>query len=213
MIIKSELWILGALKVISHNAPFWTLHSDTNISDKEHRSFFKKFVNCMYKIREDFISYPSTKDELDEVMHCYTQKFLSGCGKSVNVIHLKESNCTVGDVNWYPSLAFEVIKGCDRQILGVLMAHFGTRNNKQIVHRDETINLVRKSWYKNVNGNCMMGIEMRNRIQVCISYVMAVIFVGQSSSALLSTSQCHHRKAISLQKLKVSEKVWSVYLV
>lgn len=59
----------------------------------------------------------------------------------------------------------------------------------------------------------MMGIEMRNRIWVCISYVMAVIFVGQSSSALLSTSQCHQRKAISLQKLKVSEKVWSVYLV
>ena len=89
MIIKSELWILGALKVISHNALFWTLHSDTNISDKEHCSFFKKFVDCMYKIREDFISYPSTKDALDEVMHCYTQKFLSGCSESVNAIHLK----------------------------------------------------------------------------------------------------------------------------
>jgi hypothetical protein len=57
--------------------------------DKEHRSFFKKFVNCMFTVREDFISYPSTKDELDEVMHCYTQKFLSGHGESVNVIYLK----------------------------------------------------------------------------------------------------------------------------
>jgi hypothetical protein len=63
------------------------------------------------------------------------------------------------------------------------------------------------------NGICTMSIEMRNRIWVWISYVMAVIFVGQSSSALLSTSRCHQRKAISLQKLKVSEKVWSVYLV
>ena len=30
------------------------------------------------------------------------------------------------------------------------MPHFGTCNDKQIVHTDETINLVRNSWYKNV---------------------------------------------------------------
>ena len=52
MIIKLKLRILGALKVISHNAPFWTLQSNTNISDKEHRSFFKKFIGCLYTIRE-----------------------------------------------------------------------------------------------------------------------------------------------------------------
>jgi hypothetical protein len=69
MIIKLELRILGALKVISHNAPFRTLQSDTNISDKEHRSFFKKFISCLYTIREEFIGYPATEAELDEVMH------------------------------------------------------------------------------------------------------------------------------------------------
>jgi hypothetical protein len=154
MIIKLELRILGALKVISHNAPFRTLQSDTNISDKEHRSFFKKFISCLYTIREEFIGYPATEAELDEVMHSYTQKFLPGCGGSVDVIHLKWSNCPAGDVNrakgneGYPSLVFEVITGCDRQILGVSVAHFGTHNDKQIVHTDETINLVRISWYK-----------------------------------------------------------------
>ena len=62
-------------------------------------------------------------------MHSYTQKFLPGCGRSVDVIHLKLSNCLAGDVNLakgkegYPSLAFEVITGCDRQILGVSQIH------------------------------------------------------------------------------------------
>ena len=41
MIIKLELRIPGALKVIGHNALFHTLQSDTNISEKEHHDFFK----------------------------------------------------------------------------------------------------------------------------------------------------------------------------
>jgi hypothetical protein len=152
MIIKLELRILGALKVIGHNSPFQTLQSDTNISDKEHRSFFKKFISCLYTIREEFICYPATKAELDEVMYSYTQNFLPGCGGLVDVVHLKWSNCPAGYVNQvtgkegHPSLAFEVITGCDCQILGVSMAHFGTCNDKQIVRTDETINLATNSW-------------------------------------------------------------------
>jgi len=45
-----------------------------------------------------------------------------------------------------PSLAFEVVTGFDRQILGVSSARFVTQNDKQIVWCDETIQLIRNGW-------------------------------------------------------------------
>ncbi len=156
MTIKLELRILGALKVIGHNAPFRTLQSDTNISDKEHRNFFKTFIDCMFSIKDDFICYPTTQQDLNEVMGPYADNYLPGCGGSIDVVHVKWSNCPAEDVNrakgkeGFPSLAFEVVTGFDRQILGVSIAHFGTRNDKQIVCSDETIQLLRNGWYRDV---------------------------------------------------------------
>ena len=96
MIIRLELRILGALKVIGHNAPFRTLQSDTNISDIEHRLFFKKFINCMFSIKEDYICYPTTQDDLDKVMVRYADNFLPGCDGSVDVVHVKWSRLRGG---------------------------------------------------------------------------------------------------------------------
>ena len=156
MIIRLELRILGVLKVIGHNAPFRTLQSDTNISDKEHRLFFKKFINCMFSIKEDYICYPTTQDDLDTVMVRYADNFLPGCGGSVDVVHVKWSNCPAEDVNrakgkeGFPSLAFKVVTGFDRQVSGVSIAHFGTQNDTHIVRLDEIIKLLRNSWYRDV---------------------------------------------------------------
>ena len=69
----------------------------------------------------------------------YEENYLPGYGGSVDVVHVKWSNCPAGDVNQakgkvgYPSIAFEVVTGFDRQIVGVSPAHFGTRNDKQMV--------------------------------------------------------------------------------
>jgi len=67
MVLRLELHILGILKVLGHNAPFRTLKTDTNISDKEHRLFFNAFIDNMYKVRKDFIGYPSSQEELGRV--------------------------------------------------------------------------------------------------------------------------------------------------
>ena len=138
MTIKSELQILGALKVIGHNTPFRTLQSDTDISNKEHHTFFKKFIDCMFSIKEDYICYPTTQEDLNEVMDCYADNYLPGCGGSIDAVHVKWSNCPAEDVNrakgkeGFLSLGFEVVTGFDRQILGVSIAHFGAWNDKQI---------------------------------------------------------------------------------
>lgn len=51
MIIKLEPQIMGAVKVIGHNAPFLTLRGNTNILDTEHCYFFKRLINYMYTLR------------------------------------------------------------------------------------------------------------------------------------------------------------------
>ncbi len=71
-------------------------------------------------------------------------------------MHVKWSNCLAGNVNQctgkegYPSLAFEVVTGFDRQIFGVSLAHFGTRYDKHIIRSDPTINSIRMGWYRTV---------------------------------------------------------------
>ena len=90
----------------------------------------------MFSIKEDYICYPTTQD-LNEVMDCYADNSLPGCGGSIDVVYMKWSNFPAENVNQakgkegFPSVAFEVVTGFDRQILGVSMAHFGTRNDKQ----------------------------------------------------------------------------------
>jgi hypothetical protein len=165
MIIKLELRILGMLKVLGHHSPFRTLKSDTNILTCEHCAFFHFFIDCMYCIHHEFIDYPSSEEELEQVVNRYEDNYLPGCGGSVDVVHVKWSKFCAGDVNHakgkegFPSLAFEVVAGFDRQILGVSKAHFGTRNDKQIVQVDETIQHVRNGWYRDVEGNVEYGNE------------------------------------------------------
>jgi hypothetical protein len=87
------------LKVLGHNAPFRTLKSDTNISDKEHRTFFMGFIHHMLSVRDDYIGYLETEEELAKVVDPYERNHLPGCGGSVNVVHVKWSNCPTGDMN------------------------------------------------------------------------------------------------------------------
>jgi hypothetical protein len=156
MIVRLELRILGLFKVLGHYCPFRTLKSDTNISTCKNRAFFHFSIDCMYGIHHEFVDYPSSEEELDQIMNRYEENYLPGCGGSVDVVHVKLSKCPAGDVNHakgkegFPSLAFEVVMGFDRQILGVSKAHFGTPNDKQIMQVDETIQLVKNGWYRDV---------------------------------------------------------------
>ena len=68
MTVWLELRILGVLKVLGHRCPCRTLKSDTNISTCEHRAFFHFFIDHMYGICHEFVDYPSSEEELEEIM-------------------------------------------------------------------------------------------------------------------------------------------------
>ncbi len=89
-------------------------------------------------------------------MKRYEQVGLPGAMGSVNVVHVKLSNCPVGDFNWskgkesYPSLAFECITDIDRCILGVFGPQFGSQNNKHIIKIDPHVQSLSKGWLSEV---------------------------------------------------------------
>jgi hypothetical protein len=113
--------------------PCRTLKTDTKISPSQHCSFVHSFIERLYSVKEDVIQYPSTQDELNIIMNWYDENYLSGCGGSVDVVHVKWSKCPAGDYNrckgkeGYPSVAFEVITGYDRQVLGISSIHLGLK--------------------------------------------------------------------------------------
>ena len=154
--VKAQLLMLATLNVLGHHSPFRTLQSNTEISTSEHRAFFHLFINKMYSIKDDYICYPPNMEALNAVMDRYKDVYLPGCGGSIDVVHLKWSACPAGDTNrckgkeGYPTLAFEVITGYDRQILGVSAVQFGTRNDKHIVKIDENVTSIRDGWYSTV---------------------------------------------------------------
>lgn len=152
--IKAELLIMSCLHIVGLAMPFRTINHNTKISTSEHRKFFHKFVEKMYSIRDEYISLPKTVPDLERVMEAYADKGLPGCGGLVDVVHIKWSNCPAGDANRckgkenYPSLAWEVISGHNREVLGISSVQFGTRNDKHIVKIDENVAKIRDGWYK-----------------------------------------------------------------
>ena len=94
--------------------------------------------------------------ELQNVMMQYQELFLPGAAGSIDVVHLKWSNCPAGDHNrcrgkeQFPTLAFECVTDNSRRILGIAPVQFGARNDKHIVKFDPTVTMIRKGWYKEV---------------------------------------------------------------
>ena len=141
--IKSELMVLGALAILAGTiSGFRNLPLVTNICATEHSKFFLKFVEFLYARRNDYIYLPRDEDELKIVMRRYEENGLPGAMGSVDVVHVKWSNCPSGDFNRakgkesYPTLSFECISDFDRRICHVFGPQFGTRNDKHIVKMD-----------------------------------------------------------------------------
>ena len=94
--------------------------------------------------------------ELDKTSKWYSNVGLPGACGSIEVVHVKWSNCPAGDHNCakgkegYPSLGFQCISDFNRKILGVYGPQFGSTNDKQIVKTDSNVRFVRFGWFSKV---------------------------------------------------------------
>jgi len=111
---RTELLVMSSLYVSGHGASFRSLRPLCHISASECHLFFEIFFNAMMDIRDEFISMPKNVTELLPIARNYENVGLPGCCGSMDVVHVRRSQCPAGDMNrakrWrpFPRLAFEL---------------------------------------------------------------------------------------------------------
>ena len=152
---RTELLVMSALYMLGRGASFRSCQDMCNISTSEVRKFFHVFLNAIVDMRDDQIYMPRSQTELNGVSCFYEHDGLPGCFGSVDVVHVKWSNCPSGDYNRakgkesYPSLGFQCITDYNRRIMAIYGPHFGTRNDMDIVKTDPYVNsLTTKPLYR-----------------------------------------------------------------
>jgi len=106
----------------------------------------------MMDMRDEFISMPKNATELLPVARNYENVGLPGCCGSMDVVHVRWSQCPAGDLNrakgkeTYPSLAFECVTDFNPRIMGVYGPQFGSQNDKEIVKSDPAVLEVTAGW-------------------------------------------------------------------
>jgi hypothetical protein len=99
-------------------------------------------------MREEYIYMPRNMRELNKTSKWYSAVGLPGAIGSIDVVHVKWSNCSAGDhkrakgKEGYPSLGFQCISDFNRRILGVYGPQFRSTNDKQIVKTDLNVRFV-----------------------------------------------------------------------
>ncbi len=143
---------MSALHILGTGAPYQSLYPLTHISKTEIEKFFHRFLDMFMDMREEYIYMPKNMRELNKIVKWYSAVGLPGACGSIDVVHVKWSNCPAGDFNrakgkeGYPSLGFQCILDFNRRILGVYGLQFGSTNDKQIVKTDTNVRFVRFGW-------------------------------------------------------------------
>ena len=103
----------------------------------------------MFDMKDKYIYMPRNMTELKRVNNSYNAVGLPGCCGSIDVVHVKWSNCPAGDFNrakgkeTFPSLGFKCITNFNRRVLSIYGPHFGCRNDMDIIKMDPYVKLLK----------------------------------------------------------------------
>jgi hypothetical protein len=177
----TELLVMCSLYLLGTGTVFWACQPLCSISTCEVRKFYYLFLDAIVDMQEEHVFMPRNLTALTHVEGFYNAVGLPGCCGSVDVVHVKWSNCPAGDFNRakgkepFPSLGFQCINDFNRRILSIYGPHFGSRNDMDIVKTDKNVTAMRTNrlfcdarWaYYDLNGhvrsNCGMYLICDNR--------------------------------------------------
>ncbi len=95
----TELLVMSSLYVFGRGASFRSLRPLCHISASECRVFFEILLNAMMDMSDEFSSMPKNATELLPIARNYENVGLPGCCGSMDVVHLRWSQCPAGDMN------------------------------------------------------------------------------------------------------------------
>ncbi len=90
-------------------------------------------------------------------MNSYESIGLPGACGSIDVVHIKWSECPAGDHNHakgkegYPTVAFQCITDYNGRFLGIFGPQFGTRNDQEIVKLDPNVIKIQSTWFSQIS--------------------------------------------------------------
>jgi len=142
---RSELLVMSVLYLLGTGAAFCSCKPLCGISTSEVRKFFYKFIEALVDMKDEHICLPRNLTKLKCVNRDYNAAGLPGCVGSMDVVHVKWSNCPTSDHNCakgkegYPTLGFQSITDFNRRVMAIYGPQFGSRNDKDIVKHDGNV--------------------------------------------------------------------------
>jgi hypothetical protein len=129
------------------------------ISTSEVRRFFNTFIEALVDMKDEYICLLQNISEIQHVNKDYNTAGLPGCVGSMDVVHMKWSNCPTGDHNHakgnegYPTLGFQCIKDFNWRVMAINGLQFGSQNDKDIVKHGDNVRAITIWQYYVGNGN------------------------------------------------------------
>ena len=148
---QTELLVMSSLSLLANGAAIRAIQPLCSISTFEVHKFYYLFLDAIVDMRNQQIYMPRNRTDLTKIEGSYSAVGLPGCCVSVDVVHVKWSNCPSGDFyrakgkEAFPSLRFECITDFNCRILSVYGPHFGSRNNMDIVKTDLNVHTMMKN--------------------------------------------------------------------
>ena len=139
---RLERLVMCLLYLLGTGAVFWARQPLCSISTSKVRKFYYLFINVIVDMREEQVFMLRNLTALTHVEGFYNAVSLPGYCGSVDVVHVKWSNCPAGDFNCargkesFPSLGFQCITDFNFRILSICGPHYGSRNDMDIVKTD-----------------------------------------------------------------------------
>ncbi len=158
---------MSALYLLGTGAAFCSCKPLCVMSTSEVCKFFYTFIEALVDMKDEFICLPWNITKLQLVNRDYNAAGLPGCVGSMDVVHVKWSNCPTGNHNrakeeeGYPNLGFQCITDFNQRIMAIYGPQFGSQNDKDIVKHNDKVRAIRfkrlftnSTWkYYKANGN------------------------------------------------------------
>ena len=122
---RCEQLVMSVLYILGTGTRFCLIYPLTHISATEIEKIFHRFLDIFMDIRDEYVCMPKNLTELSKILKWYSAVGLPGACGSMDVVHVKRSNCPAGDHNrskekeGYPTLGFQCITDFNCRILAV----------------------------------------------------------------------------------------------
>ena len=210
--VPLQLLVLCSLRILGRGSSPHDDSDHTSISSNTIRLFFHKFCAAIVKHESpDWLSAPTTDDEIRRAVAMYAQEGFSGCLGSTDGVHVSYDRCPaalrsgMAGKEGIPTVAYEVTVRHDRWIMHATRGFPGAWNDKSMSQYDSFLSKVR-----DVNG-LYANVEFTvHKTATETETVRGLYLIVDGGFHRWKCLQCPFREASDADGSKWTEKLMSL---